>query len=1190
MDIIRFTINNPVKVAVGVLLMCLFGVLALFQLPIQLTPNVDEPRVTVTTLWPGKSAREVEREIIERQEEKLKGVPNLRKMTSTAREGQAEVELEFFVGVDKDVALRDTDEKLNQVSNYPPQVERPTIVAADAALATPIAWLIFRAQDGRDVSTMRDFVWDHVKPILERVDGLASVDVFGGREREVQVLIDAARLAARGLTLRDLEQALSGENANVSAGTMATGKRDFIYRTVGEYETVDQIENTVIAYRDGGPVYVRDVGRAIKTHEKRTGFVRSRGEPVLGMPARRETGANVISVMAGLREQIDKVNKEILHPRGLGLELTQVYDETVYINSSIDLVRDNLIYGGMLAAIVLLLFLRNFRATGVVAVSIPISVIGTFLAVTMLGRNLNVVMLAGMAFAVGMVVDNAVVVLENIYRHRQMGKSSFQAAQDGATEVWGAVLASTLTTMAVFIPVIFIEEEAGQLFRDIAIAISAGVFLSMVVSVLVIPTLSARVLGGAKSALKEHKGGRMSRAVADLVSLAGRHWYVKLPVIALFVLGSLFGSYYLKPPTDYLPSGNRNLVFGFLITEPGLSPDEFETMAHDIEAYLRPYWEAELGSPEAEALPPVELPLGGAAAGPGAATVKVKPAPIENFFFVNFNNTCFMGATSKDPLNVKPLQAVLTNAAYASKRTVGSFAVFFQTGLFGGVRSGNTIDLEVRGPDLDEVNEAAGKLFVACMEAGLGMPQPEPNNFNLLRPEIRAIPDRARAADIGMTVRDIGFVVEAAVDGAYVGGFRDEGDEIDMVVKLENPDQSPVQNVRAVPVYARSGAIVPLESVVNFAEVGAPQQINHIEEMPGVTLRIRLPGGVALESAMTTLENDIIGRMREAGQIDSSIFTSLAGNADKLVQTRAAMFGRWTGWNAQSILALVQSRGFLALLITYLLMAALFESFVHPISIMLTVPLAAVGGFAGLKLVYWMSLQDPVQPIQQLDVVTMLGFVILLGIVVNNAILIVHQSLNNLTYGMTPEQAIHESIHTRLRPIFMTALTTVFGQLPLALMPGAGSELYRGLAAVMVGGLLVATVFTLILIPLVFSTLLHVRMAVAQWMGREDLYGARTPHAEVPPVAAGPTASPGPRAVPAPFTPGPAPSAVGGTHAPAAPASAGGHPPPAAPPPTSGHPSPAAPHPAGGQASPPSPAATGGAARPQPMPLSSDGP
>jgi len=540
MGLIRFAINNPVKVTVGVLLILLFGFLSIFRIPIQLTPNVDRPRVTVTTRWFGASPQEIEREIVERQEEKLKSVSNVREMTSRSREGRGRVVLEFFVGTDKDAALRDVSDKLRQVEDYPNEADEPTVVASEASLDSPIAWLVLKAPEA-NVATLMDFAEDEVKPVLERAEGVASVDVWGGREREVQVRVDAARLAARQMTFRDVEQALRRHNVNVSAGTVAQGKRDFTFRTVGRYERLDQVANTVIANLAGGPVRISDVADVVSGYKKQYSFVRSRGDFVLALPVRRETGTNVIEVMDALKAQIAKVNKELLEPRGMWIE--QTYDETVYIHSAIRLVKSNMIFGGLLATGILLLFLRSASATAVVALAIPISVIGTFLAVTLLGRSLNVVMLAGMAFAVGMVVDNAIVMLENIYRHRQMGKDRVAAALDGAHEVWGAVFASTLTTAAVFLPVVFVKEEAGQLFGDIAIAISCAVGLSLLVTVTLIPMVSARVLGsGRKSLTAKEEAGRIADGLARFVHAILGSVLARVTIVVVLTTASIIGS------------------------------------------------------------------------------------------------------------------------------------------------------------------------------------------------------------------------------------------------------------------------------------------------------------------------------------------------------------------------------------------------------------------------------------------------------------------------------------------------------------------------------------------------------------------------------------------------------------------------------------------------------------------------
>ena len=1098
MGIIRFAIENPVKVAVGVILLVLFGILSIFRIPIQLTPDVDRPLITVNTFWEGAAPQEVEREIVDRQEEKLKGVRNLKKMTSTSREGMATVSLEFYVGTDKDVALRDVSEKLRQVTGYPEEMDEPTIQATGTEESATIAWIIFRGKPGEDVAGLKDMVEDDIKPILERAEGIAQVEVYGGKEREVKVVADAYKLAARGLTLGDLQTALRRHNDNISAGTIDQGKRDYTYRTVGQYEHVEDVENTVVAYQAGGPVFVRDVAEVHNTFKKQYAFVRSSGDFVLALPARRETGANVMLAMAELKKQIEYCNKTILNPQGRGLSLTQVYDETVYITSAINLVRNNLVLGGALAIVVLLVFLRSGSATGIVAFSIPISVISTFLAVAALGRNLNVIMLAGLAFAVGMVVDNAIVVLENIYRHRQLGKGMAEAALEGTREVWGAVLASTLTTMAVFLPVVFIEEEAGQLFRDIAIAIVCAVGLSLAVATTVIPTLSARALRiSQKLREAESHTGHTAALVGAIVARLNRSWIARILVIAVLVSLSIVGSAWLMPPTDYLPSGNRNLVFGFLITPPGYSLDTYRSMGFTIEDGtrsnphgLRDYWTAVVGSDEERALPPVQMPVN---KGEETVLIEVPAPPIQDFFFVSWAGQCFMGATSKYEDRVKPLVQVMSRAA---GQIPGIMPFFFQTSLFDIHGGGNSIQLDIRGDQLAEVTASAGMLMPAIMQK-FGFPRPDPTNFALGQPEVRIKIDPERAADLGLTVQDVGFVVAACVDGAYVGNFYDKGDEIDLKIHVKDTEGATIQDIGNTPIHTPSGRTVPLSSAVKFVSTTAPQQINHIEEMPAVSLSIATPEGMALETAMGILENEIIGPLRAGGAIPPSVITTLAGTADKLVQTREALFGSWKGRSMAvdpetgkrpllvSMGNLLTSRGFLALLVIYLLMAALFESFLWPFVIIFTVPLATVGGFASLRIVHTLSLRNPVSPIQQLDVLTMLGFVILIGIVVNNGILVVHQALNNQRdYNMPWDRAISESTRSRVRPIFMTAFTSIGGMLPLVVWPGAGSELYRGLGSVVVGGLLVSTIFTLFLIPAVLSVVVDLREGLARVLHR----------------------------------------------------------------------------------------------------------
>jgi len=1102
LNLIRLCLTRPVGVSVGVLLILLFGLLSLFAIPVQLTPDVDVPVITVETAWQGANPQEIEREIVDRQEEKLRSVKGLRQMTSESRDDRCTITLEFYPDVDKNIALRDVTDKMRQVSNYPLEVEQPTVQAADAAIDSPIAWLTLYSEDpqrSEQVRRLRDFAEDHIKPYLDRVPGVASVNVFGGMEREVQVRIEAGKLTARGLTFRQVVEALRQQNANISAGTLAQGKRDFTVRTVGQYESTEQILATVVAYTAGGPVYVRDVAEVELTFKEPDSFVRSKGQYVLGFPVRREVGANVITVMGALKQAVEKVNREVLRARKMRLELTQVYDETLYIRQAIAMVQSNIVYGGALAIVVLMLFLRNWRATLVVALSIPVSVIGTFVVVVAMGRTLNVISLAGIAFAVGMVVDNAIVVLENIYRHRQSGKSVFQAALDGTREVWGAVLASTLTTMAVFIPVIFVREEAGQLFRDISIATATSVGLSLIVSVTVIPPLAARLLGVHRpdaraqrdmahvlglSARRAAPSSWWSNLFGGLVDCINRWPAVRLATIVLMTGGSLWLARVLVPDAAYLPAGNRNLVFGFLLTPPGYSVDEFQRMAAYIEAQISPYWTVKPGSPEqreldrkwvekiqariaAGAIPELNDPKLGWLERDRIRREWLTPPPlIENFFFVNRGGGAFMGASSRDPQRVKPLKNLFQTVG---GEIPGVFAMFNQASLFrfGG---GNTAEIRLRGENLEKVIAAADAMYGECAKR-FERPRPSPANFNLGRPEVQIVPDRERAADLGLSVVDVGLIVEACVDGAYVGDYRMQGgDTIDISLYVQGQRGKPAQDIGQVPIYTPGGNIVPLSAAARLVDTTALEQINHVERQRAVTLTVTPPEAVALESVIRTIKDEIEPQLRESGRIDPDVLVSLTGNADKLVAARNTMIGEWRGFRLESLVNLLGSRFVLSIIIVYLLMAALYESWLYPFVIMFSVPLAIFGGFFGLAIAHWGTLLTTDQPVQQLDVLTFLGFVILVGTVVNNAILLVSQALIHMReQDMPASPAISLAVRIRTRPVLMTSLTTIFGMLPLAFFPGAGSELYRGLAAVMVGGMLIATYGTLILVPAVFA-------------------------------------------------------------------------------------------------------------------------
>ncbi|NNJ24127.1 efflux RND transporter permease subunit [Alienimonas chondri] len=1156
MNFIASLVANPVKVAVGVLLTMMFGLVALGRMPMQLTPEVQTPTITVETRWPGASPQEIEREIVVEQEEQLKSVENVTKLTSESNDSSARITMEFRVGTEMDRAVVDVIGRLEQVPQYPRDADKPVISTANSS-DRPIAWFILGsrfpteeelatleaenpelseglaevrkahnpglamlrlrllAEDHEavkallpppelNVSELKRFAEDEIEARLERVSGVSQANVRGGLEEELQVIVDPQRLAARRLTLPDVRRVLQGRNADVSAGDFWEGKRRYVVRTLGQFRSPEQVADQPLAVVDGAPVYIRDVAEVKLGFKKPDGLVRRFGESSIAVNAQRETGANVLDVMDGLRAVAADLNEGILKERGL--QLTQVYDETDYIYSAVDLVQQNIVIGGALTMIVLMLFLHlgvralivapliavtalaaalfspwyfmltlaiivgaGFwfaRGALVVGLAIPTSIVGTFLLLDMLGRSLNVVSLAGLAFAVGMLVDNAVVVLENIYRRYDEWKEPpMTAAVNGTQEVWGAVLSSTLTTVAVFLPIVFIQEEAGQLFRDIALAISGAVALSLVVSMTLIPTASARLFGRRRAdrqaATERSKTAsastRISRGIVAPIERAGggftnlivgfNAWLQRGVVRRLVAVAALFGvslsCLWLVPQAEYLPTGNRNLVFGILLPPPGYNLDQLMEMGEQVEADLKPYWNTQPGTPEAAAL---DYPI------------------IGDFFFVARGREVFLGLRADDPARVSELVPLVQEVG---AKLPGTFTVAKQSSLFErGLTAGRTIDVEITGPDLEQLVATGGRILGATKgiypEAQV---RPVPS-LDLSSPEVHIEPKLVQAADMQVTATDLGFTADALIDGAFVGDYFMGGDKIDLTLVGRDRYVGSADDLRTLPVATPEGRLVPLEALATVRLTSGPEQVNHRERVRSITIEVSPPPEVPLETAMETIRSQVIAPIIEQNALGPGMRINLAGTADKLEQTWQAL---WVN------LAL-------ALLITYLLMAGLFESWIYPLVIICTVVPGALGGVLGLQalnLIYS----------QPLDVLTMLGFFILIGTVVNNAILIVHQALNNLRVGgMEPNEALLDSIRTRVRPIFMTTATTVLGLLPLVLFPGAGSELYRGLGSVVLGGLLVATLFTLVLVPTLFSLTRDLRgYAIRKlWRDEED--------------------------------------------------------------------------------------------------------
>ena len=1038
MNIIRLAIERPIAVVAAVLMALMFGYVALTQIPIQLAPDVEKPVITVTTSWPGAAPVEIEREIVNQQEDVFRGLEGMERMTSRSEDGRGRITLEFSLQTNMDRALLLVANRLDGIDDYPDEANEPRLSTAGSE-DNPIAWFVITRLDGneRPIHTYGDFGNDVIEDHMERVPGVSNAEVLGGSGREMQVIVQPERMARYGFTVTDIVDTIRSAGISMTAGEVEEGKRRYVVRTEGDFTTPEQVSNVVLRTLEDpnsgrlGRVTVGDIAEVRFDYKDAPSYIRVLGERALAMRITRETGANVIETMEGIREAVEDLNSYALPSAGLKIE--QVYDETIYINSAIQLVTQNIYIGGALAAIVLLLFLRSFGATLIVSVAIPVSVVASFVAMAFLGRSINVISLAGIAFAVGMVVDAAIVVLENIYRLRQAGFSRREAAYQGAAQVWGAVLVSAMTTVMVFIPILVMKLEVGQLFRDIAVAISVSVLLSLLVAVTLIPAMANRLLGGAddKSITRlrlpiiDDFAAMFSSLLMRFTQKIVASRMLAICVVLVITASAGFVSYKFLPKLEYLPEGNRNLVFGFILPPPGYNLDTMADIAGKVEEAIKPLW-ASVTGPESE---------------PG------DPPKIDRFFFAAFRANVIMGASAVEGGRASELINPLREPIF---REPGTFGFIRQPSIFGrGIGGARAINLDISGSDLNTILAVAVQALVRVNQV---LPPDQGNQIRprpgleLGAPEVRLVPDRVRLADAGIPARLMAMSIDTFNDGLRIAEITVDGEQIDLTLKGPEDHTAATQGIESLPIVTAAGQILPASSLASIEITAGPTEIRHIESQRTVTLSISPSPQLPLEQALDILETEVIAPMTAEG-LPPDISLGLSGTADKLAQTFSEM----------------QLNLILALVIVYLVMAVLFESFVYPLIILFSVPVAAAGGVVGLAILNTIKFQP-------LDMLTLLGFVILIGIVVNNAILLVHQALYLMREeGLSQSEAILESTRNRLRPIFMSTLTSVFGMLPLVLFPGAGSELYRGLGSVVVGGLSLSALLTLLLIPPLLS-------------------------------------------------------------------------------------------------------------------------
>lgn len=981
------------------LLVLIFGSITLHQLPVQLTPEVQKPEITITTAWRAANPEEVESEIIEPQENALKGLPGVTRMVAESNQGSGTIRLSFKLGFSLQRALIEVVNRLNSVPSYPVDADNPVLNSVGEG-ARPIAWFIVRPAPGNDndITDYRRLIEETVQRRFERIHGVALSEVRGAMERELRITIDPYLAAARNIVLPEVAARVAGIK-DISAGDKDIGKRSYSIRFRGKYAP-GELADMVLDWRDGRPVRLRDIATVEIVQQDSTNFVITKSGPSIAVNAYREAGVNVISIMDQLKQAVGELARGPLAQAGLTIE--HVYDETVYIKEATVLLFSNLLIGILLAGITLWWFTRRLRALLVVTISVPMSLFAALVVLELSGRTLNTISLAALALAVGMVLDASIIVVENILRLRARGQTMVTAAIDSVIQTRGALIASVTTTVAIFLPILWLEDEAGQLFADLAVGLSGAIIVSLLTALFLVPSFSNQWLGNEPPV--DPFSGTWDRLTARLMALTGSPAR-RRPLIAVLFAVPLLITVLAMPKADYLPSGNRNLVFSILLPPPGMN---IETMKKEV------------GEVIANNLAPHVN---------GGAFPQIK-----HYFFVAFSGQAFMGSRATDAEDSDAMIPLLNNLL----RDFPGILAFAQRASLFSHRNSRSVEINIQGQDVETLLAAAragyGTIAQVLPEARV---RPRPG-LELSDPQLVMTPNEERIAEVQWDRGALGMISRAVGDGLFATDYFDGQKKIDTIVRIKGW-QTP-EELAALPFTTPRGSTLPLGELVHIERTAGPDRIRRLDRLRTVTLEVTAPPTLSLQETLSVLKTRVEPVLRS--QLPADALISYGGNADKLVTALSNMSGVFA----------------LAIIILYLLISVLFRSFKDGLLIIVSLPLATVGGVILLRIVNLFVFQP-------LDLLSMIGFVIMLGLVVNNAILLVHQTRAAERSGVPRDDAVAQALRIRLRPIAISTLTSVFGMTPLLLSPGAGSELYRGLATVIIGGLSVSTIFTLILLP-----------------------------------------------------------------------------------------------------------------------------
>lgn len=1008
MNITKTALKNPAGVLVTLVLIVLFGTLSLFKLPIQLTPDIEQPQITIVSGWRQAAPEEMESVIIEPLENAVKNTPGALEVNTQISQGFGAINLTFAIGTDMQQAMLDVLTSLNQAPPLPLDAQDPIVSAGGngqpggggpsiaSLLVVPLNY-----GEHTDMAQYQKVIDDLIEPKLARIPGIANVNLASERPKELRITFDAYKAAALGISLADIRRTLA--TATDSSGGIAdVGRRQYTVRFAGKYD-LTSLQQMRIGYSGERPIYLGDVADVSETVTDRRALTLRNGKPAYYITLTRSNGANTVAVLDALNATIKELNQGVLKDAGLRIELS--YDASVHIRNALQLVKSNLGLGVLLSCAILWLFFRGMRTTLMIAATIPVSLMVAFLALAAFNRSLNVVSLAGLAFAVGLVLDAAIIVQENIARLRANGLDNKKAALKGALEVAGALFASTATSVAIFLPILFMAGIEGQLFSDLALTLAIAVIASLLSAITIIPIANQYWPETPKADPYASYWLRLTALIMRLTNNRRKQigWVLGL------LGGSVLVTLTLLPQTDFMPRAPTDGFFYSLNTPPGGNIGYMEDeLANRVKERLMPYY------------------------------LKQKQPYIKDFNFYVFGSNAGGFIYSADPTRVEELMKVARESIFTD---LPDTQVFLFRGSMIQVANGGdgrTISLDLSGPDMPvllDTTKQAMALVKQAMPDATAQPQP---SLDLAEPELRLHPNDRRITQAGLTRQDVAQALQAFTSGLFISEYFNGNERMNVILR-STPWQTPEQ-LAALPIHTPLAGSQTLGELTDIERTVGPTQLRRVNGKRTVSVQITPPAEMSLQQAQQILQSQVLPAVRAALPANASAI--LAGNAQKM----------------DSAISEMTINFFLALFILFLLMTALFKSAKDSALVLLVMPLAVAGGVIALWLLNLFTFQS-------LDLLTMIGFIILLGLVVNNAILLVDQTRASEQEGLPSVAAVRHAVLIRARPVYLSTLTSLFGMLPLMLMLGVGAEIYRGLATVIVGGMAVSALFTLVLMP-----------------------------------------------------------------------------------------------------------------------------